>query len=376
MVTTTVRWLETVAVGIVVYQQTDSPFLVAVITMLRLLPMGLFGAFLGAFAERFDRRLTLAGLLGLLAVTSAALSAIAWTGPLDIWLLALGAFVNGCGWATDNPLRRMIMGEAVGRDRMATAMALDVGAANASRMVGPTAGGLLLAGIGIEGAFLLSAILYLTAIAATLAVHSRLPPSPGAGAILGRTWEAIAIVFRDQRLAATMLVTVIYNVFAWPFTSMIPVIARDRLQLGPEGVGILTSFDGIGAFAGALALAMWLTPGWHARGYVGGVAVYLLGVIGFALAPDPILAGAALLLTGLAGAAFSTLQATIVYLAAPTEMRSRVLGVLSVCIGTGPIGFVWLGWLASRIGAAEAMVITGALGLLALAATQPLWRRI
>jgi MFS family permease len=311
-----------------------------------------------------------------MTLTSAGLSALAWSGTLDIWLLALGAFVNGCGWATDNPLRRMIMGEAVGRDRMATAMALDVGAANASRMVGPTAGGLLLAGIGIEGAFLLSAILYLAAIAATLAVRSRLPPSPGAGALLGRTWEAIIIVFRDQRLAATMLVTVIYNVFAWPFTSMIPVIARDRLQLGPEGVGILTSFDGIGAFGGALALAMWLTPGWHARGYVGGVAVYLLGVIGFALAPDPILAGAALLLTGLAGAAFATLQATIVYLAAPVEMRSRVLGVLSVCIGTGPIGFLWLGWLADRIGAAEAMVITGAAGLLALAATQPLWRRI
>jgi MFS family permease len=375
-VTTTVRWLETVAVGIVVYQQTDSPFLVAVITMLRLLPMGLFGAFLGSFAERFDRRLTLAGLLGLMAVTSAGLSALAWSGPLDIWLLALGAFVNGCGWATDNPLRRMIMGEAVGRERMATAMALDVGAGNASRMVGPTVGGLLLAGIGIEGAFLLSAILYLAAIAATLAVRSRLPPSPGAGAILGRTWEAIAIVFKDQRLAATMLVTVIYNVFAWPFTSMIPVIARDRLQLGPEGVGILTSFDGVGAFAGALALALYLTPGWHARGYVGGVAVYLLGVIAFALSPSPVLAAAALLLTGLAGAAFSTLQATIVYLAAPTEMRSRVLGVLSVCIGTGPIGFVWLGWLASRIGAADAMVITGAMGLLALAATQPLWRRI
>jgi MFS family permease len=375
-VVSTVRWLETVAVGIVVYQQTGSPFVVAMITMLRLLPMGLFGAFLGAFAERFDRRLTLAALLGLMAVTSAALSAIAWTGPLDIWLLAVGSLINGCGWATDNPLRRMIMGEAVGRERMATAMALDVGASNASRMIGPTVGGLLLAGIGIEGAFLLSAVLYLGAIAATLAVRSRLPPSPGAGAILGRTWEAIVLVFRDQRLAATMLVTVIYNVFAWPFTSMIPVLARDRLQLGPEGVGILTSFDGIGAFAGALALAMWLTPGWHARGYVGGVAVYLLGVIAFAFAPTPVLAAAALLLTGLAGAAFSTLQATIVYLAAPTEMRSRMLGVLSVCIGTGPIGFLWLGWLADRIGAAEAMIITGVLGLLALAATQPLWRRI
>jgi hypothetical protein len=83
-----------------------------------------------------------------------------------------------------------------------------------------------------------------------------------------------------------------------------------------------------------------------------------------------------LLLTGLAGAAFATLQATIVYLAAPAEMRSRALGVLSVCVGSGPIGFLWLGWLADRIGAADALLITAAAGLLALAATQPLWRRI
>lgn len=376
MVISTVRWLETVAVGIVVYEQTGSPFVVAMITMLRLLPMALFGAFLGALAERFDRRLTLAGLIGLMAVTSAALSALAWAGPLAIWQLAVGSFINGCGWATDNPLRRMMMGEAVGRDRMAIAMAFDVGASNASRMVGPTVGGLLLAGIGLEGAFLLSALLYVTAIAATLAVRARLAPAPGAGAVLGRTWEAIVIVAADKRLAATMIVTVIYNVFAWPFTSMIPVIARDRLLLGPEGVGILTSFDGIGAFVGALFLALWLTPGWHARAYVGGVAVYLLGLIGFALAPDPISAGAALVVTGLSGAAFATLQATIVYLAAPVEMRSRVLGVLSVCIGTGPLGFVLLGWLANAIGAVAAVVVTGGLGLLALAGTRPLWRRI
>ena len=213
-----------------------------------------------------------------MAVTSAVLSAVAWTARSRSGTSPSARFVNGCGWATDNPLRRMMMGEAVGRDRMATAMALDVGASNASRMVGPTVGGLLLAGIGIEGAFLLGALLYATAIAATLAVRTRIAalarrrrrarPAPG---------RRIAIVFADKRLAATMVVTVIYNVFAWPFTSMIPVIGRDRLLLGPEGVGILTSFDGVGAFVGALVLALWLTPGWHARAYVGGVAVYLLG---------------------------------------------------------------------------------------------------
>ena len=376
MVVSTVRWLETVAMGIVVYQQTGSALVVAMITMLRLLPMGLFGAFLGAFAERFDRRLTLAGVVGLMAVTSATLSVVAWTASLEVWHFSIASFINGCGWATDNPLRRMMMGEVMGRDRMATAMALDVGASNASRMVGPTVGGLLLAGVGIEGAFLLSVLMYATAIAATLLVRTRIPSSAGSGAVLARTWEGVAIVITDRRLGAIMAVTVIYNVFAWPFTSMIPVIGRDRLFLGPEGVGLLTSVDGVGAFVGALLLALWLVPGWHARAYVGGVAAYLVGLIAFALAPSPVLAGAALLLTGLGGAAFATLQATMVYLAAPAEMRSRILGVLSVCIGTGPIGFLWLGWLADRIGAPNATTITGATGLLALAATYPLWRRI
>jgi len=376
MIASTVRWLETVVVGVVVYQQTGSAFVVAMMTMLRLLPMGLFGAFLGAFVERFDRRLTLAGVLAVMGMTSATLGIIAWTGSLQVWHLAVGSFVNGFGWTADNPLRRMMMGEAVGRDRMGMAMAFDVGASNAARMVGPTVGGLLLVGIGIEGALLLGAALYAVAIVATLAVRSRFAVSPEAGAVLARTWEAVRIVVADKRLAAIMVVTIIYNVFAWPFTSMIPVIGRDRLLLGPEGVGILTSVDGVGAFVGALVLAVWLTPGWHARAYVGGVAIYLLAVIAFALAPTPILAGTAMLATGFSGAAFATLQATIVYLAAPAEMRSRILGVLSVCIGTGPIGFVWLGWLADRIGAPHATAVTGVMGLLALAATWSMWRRI
>ncbi len=63
------------------------------------------------------------------------------------------------------------------------------------------------------------------------------------------------------------------------------MIGRDQLLLGPEGIGVLTSVDGLGAFVGAVLLALWLTPGWHARAYVGGVVVYLLSLIAFALAP-------------------------------------------------------------------------------------------
>jgi MFS family permease len=372
----TVRWLETVAVGVVVYQRTNSAFLVSMMTMLRLLPMGLFGAFLGALAERFDRRRTLIAVVILMGGTSAVLAALAALGRLEVWHLALASFVNGCGWSTDNPVRRVMMGEVVGRDHMGTAMSLDVGANNASRMVGPTVGGLLLGTIGIQGAFLLSVLMYVTALWAALTIRARMPRATGSSAVLARIAEGIALVRTDKRLIGVLVVTVIYNLFAWPFTSMVPVIGRDRLHLGPEGVGFLASMDGIGAFLGALILALLLTPRWYGRAYLGGVISYMVTLILFALVHHPILAGFALLLTGLGGAGFSTMQATLVYLAAPPEMRSRILGVLSVCIGTGPIGFVWLGWLADQIGANNATAATGALGLLAMACTWKWWREI
>jgi MFS family permease len=127
---------------------------------------------------------------------------------------------------------------------------------------------------------------------------------------------------------------------------------------------------------GALLLALWLTPRWYGRAYLFGVISYLITVVIFASVQSPMLAGAALLLTGLGGAGFSTMQATLVYLASPPEMRSRILGVLTVCIGTGPIGFLWLGWLADRVGSHNATAVTGVLGLLAMAATWRWWKDI
>ena len=320
LISSIVRWLETVVVGVVVYRETGSPFLVSLVTMLRLLPMGLFGAVMGAWVERFDRRVMLAATMALLALTSGALALVAALGVLQVWHLAIGALLNGFGWLTDNPVRRTMMGDSVGREGMPRAMALDIVAQNISRVIGPTAGGIALVAAGIEGAFILCAGLYLIAVAATLAVRGHLPPAAAAHTepVLARVREGLAAVLADRRLAAILAVTVVYNIFGWPFTSMIPVIGRDQLALGPEGIGMLTSIDGIGAFVGGLLLAWRLVPRWHASAYVGGVALYQLALIAFALAPGVVPASMALLLTGLAGAAFSTLQATLVRMPIPS----------------------------------------------------------
>ena len=376
LVVFTIRWLETVAVGVFVYQHSQSAFLVAMMTMLRLLPMGLFGAFIGAWAEKIERRITLMVVVMLMLTTSLSLALLAHSGHLATWHLAIASFLNGMGWATDNPVRRVMIGDVVGGSQLSTAMSLDVGANNASRMVGPTIGGLLLASVGIDGVFMLSVALYAFALYAAFRVRYRNAALVGSASVLARIAEGLRLVRGDRRLIGTLTITMIYNVFGWPFTSMIPVIGQNQLGLGAEGIGILASMDGIGAFCGALLLTLFLRPAWYARAYLGGVAIYLLMLIVFALVPSPGIAGGALLLTGLGSAGFSTMQATLVYLAAPPEMRSRILGVLSVCIGIGPIGFVALGLLADAIGAQGAITASGSAGLLCLALTRPLWRHI
>jgi MFS family permease len=372
-----VRWLEMLVVGVFVYQRTGSAFQVALMTLLRMLPMVMFGPLIGTVAERFERRAAQIVVGIVMLATAAAVAALAFAGRLEVWHLAVAAFFNGIAWAADNPVRRVMIGEVVGGERMGAAMAIDVGANNASRMLGPTIGGLVLAETGIAGAFSISVVCYALALVAAMRLQHRNAVTPvRGGAVFAPIVEGLLLARNDPRLVAILTVTVIYNVFGWPFTSMIPVIGQDSLHLGASGIGILASMDGIGSFAGAIAIALWVRQAHFTRLYIGAVLSYLVLLIGFALAPSTAFAGAALLLTGLANSGFSVMQATLIYLAAPAEMRSRLYGVLSLCIGSGLVGFLHLGLLAEAIGAPWATTVSGLEGLLALALTWRKWKRL
>ena len=375
-VSSVVRWLDTLAMAVFAYQQTGSAFVVAMLTMLRMLPMGVLGLAFGAIGERVQRRTLLLWVLVLMALTAVALAVLAATGRLAVWHLAVASLLNGMAWASDNTVRRFLIGEVVGAAWLPSAMSLDIGAGNAARLLGPALGGALLAWVGIEGAFVLGALLYLPPIMAAWRIGYRNPYLAAGGAsLLARIAEGFVVVRRDPRLVGTMVVTLIFNLWGWPATSMVPVIG-DGLGLSPAGIGLLAGMDGLGALASAVALAVWLRPGGYQATYVGGTALYLLATVAFALAPEPWGAGSALVVTGLASSCFGVMQSTLVYVLAPPEVRSRVFGVLAVCIGTAPIGFLHLGLLADWIGAPYATALIGAEGLLAIALTRRFWRTI
>ena len=370
-----VRWFEILAFGILTWQQTGSAFWVASMTMLRILPMGLFGVPFGALAARIRRRTGLLVTQVVLFATSVVLMALAIADALEVWHLAVGSFINGTAWAGDNPLRRGLIGDLAGAERMPRAMAFEALANSACRLLGPALGGVLLAGGGTPAVFAVTSLLYLAAFGVLLGLADP-PPRPasapsGIGEVLAGGFRATR---ESPRLAATLWITLVFNIFAWPVLSMIPVIGQQRLGLGTEAVGLLASMDGVGSFAGAAVLMLVARRSWHGRLYVGGVAVYLAGLAAFALSPHALLAAAALLLVGLGHSGFSTMQAALVYTSAPAERRSEAMGLLSMCIGLGPIGFISVGWLAARVGAPAAALSCSLAGLFCLAVSWRLWR--
>ena len=181
---------------------------------------------------------------------------------------------------------------------------------------------------------------------------------------------------RERRLVGLLVITVIFNLFGWPSLSLIPVIGADNLGLGPRGVGLLASMEGVGAIAGVLTVHFLGKPAHYATLYIGSVMLYLAALAVFAVLPNASLAGLALLVTGVAGSGFAITQSTLVFQSVEPQMRARMLGLLSVSIGTGPLGFLQVGLLADAIGAQSAIITVSAIGMVALVLTRPFWREI
>ena len=368
------RWLELLAVGVYVLEQTGSPSMVALMTVVRLAPMFLCGLVIGAIADRYERKtLLLLGLVVLL-LASAVLAVLAFTGQITLWQIAIGAFLNGIFFAGDYPVRRIMSAEIAGVDRLGRAMGLESATSNATRMLGPALGGLLLETLGLAGVYLLGALLYLVSVALMLRVRYRSTRFEGqARNILGTLGEGWRFVRARRVIVGTLMVTVVVNFWGFAYISMVPVIGERVLGLSAFPIGVLMSVEGLGALLGALLVGPFSKPHAYTRIYLLSSFVFLLGVLGFALSDRFPLSLALNLICGVSLAGFSVMQATIMFLAARPEMRSRVMGVLTVAIGAGPLGMLHLGWLADWLGAAAAVQVMALEGLVALALTALIW---
>ena len=366
-----IRWFQLLALGVYTLEITDSPFLVSLVPVLWGLPLTLGGPVVGGIADRVNRKRFLGAGVAAILVVSAVMAFLAHTGELAFGHIAAASLLSGLFWATDMPLRRRLMGDAAG-ENLSSAMGLDSATNSATRMLGPFMGGAMLQWFGIAGVFGLSMAAYaaglLLVFAIRLPAQSAFAVTPSLVRDLG---AGIRLALGNWELRRVLAVTVLFNIFGFPMTSMIPILGREQLGLTPSLVGFLSSLEGAGAFAGGMAIAMFAKPATYGRIFIGGVLLHLTLVfylsILAAVSGGPnhsfVAASLTLCMAGVAMSGFAAMQSTLTYFHTAAEYRSRVLGVVALCIGTGPLGFLNVGWLAENHGVPAALAIMSLEGL-------------
>ena len=368
------RWLELLVAGIFTYDATHSAFLVAVVTVARSLPMLFLGPIAGVVAEAFNRKRLLLAQLVLMITVSAVLAALALAGHVQVWHIALGGLAAGVVWAMEMAVRRRMIGEVVPVDRIGQAVALDSLTGSIARVVGPIAGGMMFEALGLGGAYLVSACFYLIAFLAVLGLDFQQDTRRlRFGRIPGDIAEGLAAARATPAIMGVVLVTIVMNSFGFCYSALVAPIGRSVYNVSPALVGMLAAAEPIGA----IILGVALSAGWlrldNSRALVQGSFLFLAGVIAMALSPWFGLAVALLLVGGLGTAVFSNMQTSLVLIEAPPAARSRVLGIVTMCIGTGPLGVLAIGALSERVGPPAAILTMAGIGVAALGLV---WRRM
>src|SRR5438132_3306462 len=347
------RWLELLVAGVFTYDVTHSTFLVALVTVARSLPMLFGGALAGVVGEALTRKRTLVGQLLVMMATSLALFLLVLFGEVRVWHIIVAGAVNGTVWASELAVRRRMIGEVVAADQVTAAVAFDSLTNSIARVLGPLLGGAVFETLGLGGAYLLATLFYLAASLAVLGLEFRQEPRRlRLRGIAADIAEGIIVARRSPAILAVILVSIIMNTFAFSYSALIAPLGIDRYGVSPTLVGALAGAEPLGAIVSGIALsAGWLRLNGR-RALLRGSLLFLAGVIAMALSPWYGLAFFLLLIGGLGTAAFSTMQTTLVLTEAPPATTSRVMDIVTMCIGTGPIGVMAIGLLAERSGGA------------------------
>jgi MFS family permease len=367
-------WMHDVGAGWLMTLLAPSPVMVALVQTATALPVFLLAMPAGALADILDRRRILLTVQAAMGATALLFGLLVAAGLATAWLLLLFTFLLGAGAAFVAPTWQAIVPQLVPRDELQPAVALNSLGVNLSRAIGPALGGLLLASLGLAAPFLLNAASFLAVIGALL--WWRPPPSPPASLPAERLLGAVRAGLRYARasgpLRATLTRAVAFFLFASAYWALLPLIVRTELGGGPGLLGLLMGAVGAGAVAGALLLPRLRTRLDADRLVAAGTVLLALVLCAFAAQPG---AGLALLASGLAGAAWIAVLASLnvsAQLALPAWVRARGLAVfLTVFFGAMSLGSLLWGQLAGLFGIPAALLLAAAGALIVIPLTWP-----
>jgi len=353
-------WIQQISLGWLTYQLTGSPFLLGVVNGLRSLPLLLLGPFGGVAADRVRPKLLMMSTQLFLMTITAVFATLVATGHAHLWNIILFSLLTGVGWAFNMPVRQSTVPHLVPRSDLMNAIALNSALFNITRIVGPSAAGLLIAGIGIAGNFYLQAAAYVGVAAMVLQMN--FPPIPRASqeeSPVRHLVEGAGYVWRHPTLRAQISLALIPVVVGMPYVSLLPIFAEDVLDVGPTGFGLLAGAAGVGALVGTLTIAT--IGNVERKGLLLFCALAALGtsLFFFAQSHSFLLSLALLVLVGGFQMTYMATNQTLLQMTSPDEFRGRIMGLYMLNQGLLPLGSLFAGALADATSAPFAVSVMG-----------------
>ena len=344
-------FMQNVAQSWLVWHISQSPVAIGVVAFFDTLPRLLVGAIGGAIADRFDRR-------RVLMITQAAAmiqALIYWLAVefevIELWHIAVLAFFLGVVNTINQTSRQSLVNSLVPREELLNAIGLQSSIFNFSKILGPSAGGMIIAFIGVAGCFLLNAISFVFLLFNLYLMD--LPPwekRPRAQSL----WEDIKEGFRflrnDRRILYLVGISYVMAMFGAPYNRFVPIFATNVLHVGPSGFGLLMSAPGIGATVAALVLASVSKLRVGTRAICSCVIGFAISLTLFAFSHSFIFSLIFLASVGFCQIGERALTNTAIQMATPQALLGRVLSLFFMDRGLWSLGGLMMGASASAIG--------------------------
>ncbi|MBM4405369.1 MAG: MFS transporter [Chloroflexi bacterium] len=377
------NWIQQIAIGWLMYEETNSALLVGAVNGARTIPFLIVGPVAGVFSDRVDRRKMLLADQIFLATTSLLFAFGVATDHVKPWTMILFAFLSGAGFSIMNPLRQTIIANTVPRADVPNALALASSAFSFNRVLGPALGGIMIQYLGPTANFFMQGSCYLVV---TLIILPMVPqPAPKAGrpetSAGADMREGVRYVLGNRGIFAIIMLAIIPSFFVMPFTTgLMPVFAKDALGQRADGLGWLMACFGGGGFVGVLILATFAGVGNRRAGHMTtqAVAGILAGLALVALSfmTSVPFAMLFLLAEGAATLSFGAMNNTHLQAMLPDHMRGRVMGIYMINVGLAPLGALIGGTIAEHYSVETAMLTGGLISVTLTAAICIAYRKV
>ena len=351
---------EQVIIGLLVFQITQSTAWVGAAIALYFLPLFVFGVLSGAIADRLDRRSLLRRIEFCLGLNLALFAALAAAGALQLWVVFVFIAISGSLRALHQPVRVSYAYDVAGGAQIVGSLSLLNLGVRSGQLIGALMAGYAMEHAGTSGAFLSLAGIHLIAFVLFCRLRSVGLADPSSRVPLRQNLREFFGEMRVNRvLTMLVIVTASVEVFGFSFSTALPELATARFDLGAEGLGIMQGARALGGILASIALSTRQEISRRGLAYL--VMIYLFGgsLLLLAVAPQFVLALAALLLVSGMATASDILSQSMMQVSVANRLRGRAMGAWVFAVGFAPVGHLQVGALAVTLGVGNALAVNG-----------------